>query len=140
MRWLGICQRALELMLRRAASREISPEGRRLGESDIVRAWIAESATEIKAARLMVLQTAWRIEHEGPRAARDDVSMIKFFVAGVLQRVLDRALQVHGGLGVTDYTVLAWYYREERAARIYDGPDEVHKLSIARRLLRESGR
>jgi len=139
MRWLGICQRALELMLRRANSREISPEGRRLGESDIVRAWIAESATEIKAARLMVLQTAWRIEHEGPRAARDDVSMIKFFVAGVLQRVLDRALQVHGGLGVTDYTVLAWYYREERAARIYDGPDEVHKLSIARRLLRESG-
>jgi alkylation response protein AidB-like acyl-CoA dehydrogenase len=140
MRWLGICQRALELMLRRAASREISPEGRRLGESDIIRAWIAESATEIKAARLMVLQTAWRIEHEGPRAARDDVSMIKFFVAGVLQRVLDRALQVHGGLGVTDYTALAWYYREERAARIYDGPDEVHKLSIARRLLRESGR
>jgi alkylation response protein AidB-like acyl-CoA dehydrogenase len=61
--------------------------------------------------------------------------MIKFFVAGVLQRVLDRALQVHGGLGMTDYTVLAWYYREERAARIYDGPDEVHKLSVARRLI-----
>ena len=135
MRWIGICERALELMLRRAASREISPEGRKLGDSDIVRAWIAESATEIKAARLMVLQTAWRIEHAGARAARDDVSMIKFYVAGVLQRVLDRALQLHGGLGMTDYTVLAWYYREERAARIYDGPDEVHKLSIARRML-----
>ena len=83
----------------------------------------------------MVLHTAWRIEHAGARAARDDVSMIKFYVAGVLERVVDRALQVHGGLGMTDYTVLAWYYREERAARIYDGPDEVHKLSVARRLI-----
>jgi alkylation response protein AidB-like acyl-CoA dehydrogenase len=136
MRWLGICDRALELMLRRAATREISPDGRRLAESDIVKAWIAESAAEIKAARLMVLQTAWRIEHAGARAAREEISMIKYFVAGVLQRVVDRALQVHGGLGMTDYTVLAWYYREERAARIYDGPDEVHKLSVAKRLLR----
>ena len=136
MRWLGVCHRAMELMLRRAASREISPEGRRLADSDIVRAWIAESAAEIQAARLMVLHCAWRIEHAGPRAARGDVSMIKFHVAGVLQRVLDRALQVHGGLGMTDYTVLAWFYREERAARIYDGPDEVHKLSVAKRLLR----
>jgi alkylation response protein AidB-like acyl-CoA dehydrogenase len=136
MRWLGICGRALELMVRRASSRQISPDGRRLADSDIVKAWIAESAAEIKAARLMVLHTAWRIEHAGARAARDDVSMIKFYVAGVLQSVLDRALQVHGGLGVTDYTVLAWYYREERAARIYDGPDEVHKLSVARHLLK----
>jgi len=136
MRWLGICERSLELMIRRAAAREISPEGARLAGSDIVRAWIAESAAEIQAARLMVLHAAWRIEHAGARAARDDVSMIKFYVAGVLQSVLDRALQVHGGLGMTDYTVLAWYYREERAARIYDGPDEVHKLSVARRLIR----
>jgi len=136
MRWLGICQRSLELMVRRAASREISPEGRKLSDSDLIRGWIAECAAEIKAARLMVLHAAWRIEHAGARAARDDVSMIKFYVAGVLQRVVDRALQVHGGLGVTDYTVLAWYYREERAARIYDGPDEVHKLSVARRLLK----
>ena len=136
MRWLGICQRALELMVRRAATREISPDGRRLADSDIIRAWMAESAAEIKAARLMVLQTAWRIEHAGPRAARDDISLIKFYVAGVMQRVLDRAIQVHGGLGMTDYTVLAWFYREERAARIYDGPDEVHKLSVARRLLK----
>lgn len=136
MRWLGICQRALDLMIRRAASRQISPDGARLADSDLIRGWIGESAAEIKAARLMVLQAAWRIEHAGARAARDDVSMIKFYVAGVLQRVVDRALQVHGGLGVTDYTVLAWYYREERAARIYDGPDEVHKLSVARRLLK----
>jgi acyl-CoA dehydrogenase len=138
MRWLGICERALEMMIRRAAARVIRPDGRTLADSDIVRAWIAESATEIQAARLMVLHAAWRIEHAGARAARDDVSMIKFLVAGVMQRVVDRALQVHGGLGVTDYTILAWFYREERAARIYDGPDEVHKLSIARRLLKEA--
>lgn len=136
MRWLGVCQRALELMARRAALREISPEGRRLADSDIVRAWMAESAAEIKASRLMVLQAAWKIVHAGARAARDDISIIKFYVAGVMQRVLDRALQVHGGLGMTDYTVLAWFYREERAARIYDGPDEVHKLSVAKRLLK----
>ncbi len=136
MRWLGICERAMELMLRRATTREISPEGKLLADSDIIKEWIADSAAEIRAARLMVLHTAWRIEHAGARAARDEVSMIKYYVAGVLQRVLDRALQLHGGLGMTDYTVLAWYYREERAARIYDGPDEVHKLSVARRLLK----
>jgi acyl-CoA dehydrogenase len=136
MRWLGICERAMELMLRRATTREISPDGKLLADSDIVKEWIADSAAEIRAARLMVLHTAWRIEHAGARAARDEVSMIKYYVAGVLQRVLDRALQLHGGLGMTDYTVLAWYYREERAARIYDGPDEVHKLSVARRLLK----
>ncbi len=137
MRWLGICQRALELMVARARDRKISTDGRTVADSDLIRAWIAECAAEMKAARLMVLHTAWRIEQEGARAARDDVSMIKFYVAGVLQKTVDRALQVHGGLGMTDYTVLAWYYREERAARIYDGPDEVHKLSVARRLVGE---
>ncbi len=135
MRWLGICERAQSMMVERAAQRVIGPDGRRLGDSDIVRAWIAESAAEIRAARLLVLHTAWRIAHAGAKAARDDIAMIKFHVAGVLQRVVDRALQVHGGLGVTDYTLLAWFYREERAARIYDGPDEVHKLAVARHLL-----
>ena len=137
MRWLGICNRALELMLRRAAAREISPDGRRLADSDIVKAWIAESAAEIRAARLMVLQTAWRIEHAGSRAARDEISMIKFYVAGVLQRVLDRALQTLGGLGMSDDTPIAWWYRHERAARIYDGPDEVHRMVVARRLIKD---
>ncbi|MFZ8985961.1 MAG: acyl-CoA dehydrogenase family protein [Steroidobacteraceae bacterium] len=138
MRWLGICQRALEMMMERANQRAITPDGRPLGDSDLIRSWVAECAAEIQAARLLVLHTAWRIVRAGARAARNDVSMIKYYVADVLQRVLDRALQVHGGLGMTDYTVLAFYYREERAARIYDGPDEVHKLSVARRLL--SGR
>jgi acyl-CoA dehydrogenase len=136
MRWLGICARALDMMIERAAARVIAPDGRRLGESDLVRAWIAESAAEVLSARLLVLHAAWSIEQRGAREARDQISMIKFHVAGVLQRVVDRALQVHGGLGMTDYTVLAFFYREERAARIYDGPDEVHKIAVAQRLLR----
>ncbi len=136
MRWLGICRRALELMCDRALSREIAP-GRKLAEKEIVQAWIAESHAEIEAARMLTLQTAWKIERHGWREARQDVSAIKFLVAGTMQRVIDRALQVHGALGMTDDTLLAFYYREERAARIYDGPDEVHKVSLARRILRE---
>ena len=83
---------------------------------------------------MLVLQTAWRIEQHGE--VREDISLIKFFVAGVLQRVLDRAIQVHGGLGMTDDTPLAFWYAHERAARIYDGADEVHKTSLGRRVLR----
>ena len=139
MRWLGICERALGMMIGRAATRIIDADGRRLGDSDIVRAWIAESAAEIRAARLLVLHTAWRIDQAGAKAARDEISMIKFHVADVLQRVVDRALQVHGGLGMTDYTLLAWFFREERAARIYDGPDEVHKIAVAKHMLRNAG-
>ncbi len=139
MRWLGICERAQQLMIGRAATRVIGADDRRLGDSDIVRAWIAENAAEIRAARLLVLHTAWRIGQAGTKAARDDIALIKFHVAGVLQRVVDRALQVHGGLGVTDYTLLAWFYREERAARIYDGPDEVHKIAFARHQLEKRG-
>ena len=139
MRWLGICERALGMMIGRAATRIIDVDGRRLGDSDIVRAWIAESAAEIRAARLLVLHTAWRIDQAGAKAARDEISMIKFHVADVLQRVVDRALQVHGGLGMTDYTLLAWFFREERAARIYDGPDEVHKIAVAKHMLRNAG-
>jgi alkylation response protein AidB-like acyl-CoA dehydrogenase len=135
MRWLGICERAQAMMIERAATRVIGPADRRLGDSDIVRAWIALNAADIRAARLLVLHAAWRIGQVGPKAARDDIAMIKYHVAGVLQRVVDRALQAHGGLGVTDYTLLAWFYREERAARIYDGPDEVHQIAVAKHLL-----
>jgi alkylation response protein AidB-like acyl-CoA dehydrogenase len=138
MRWIGICERAFDLMCRRAATREISP-GEPLGTRQLVHAWIAESRAEIDAARLMVLRTAWRIDHEGAHAAREDVSLIKFQVAGVLQAVLDRAIQVHGGYGLIDEAPLAWWWRHERAARIYDGPDEVHKTSVARRILSRYG-
>ena len=133
-RWLGICGRAFDLMCERAASRELSP-GRPLGTRQIVQEWIAESRAEIEAARLLVLRTAWRIDHEGAAAARDDISLIKFHTAGVLQKVLDRAIQTHGALGLTEATPLAFWWRHERAARIYDGADEVHKTAVARRIL-----
>ena len=136
MRWIGICNRSLELMCQRAQIRPIAP-GQTLADQQIIQAWIAESAAEMRAARLMVLHCAWLMETEGHKAARQDISLIKFFTAGVMQRVVDRALQVHGGLGMTDDTVLASFYRHERAARIYDGVDEVHKISVAKRILKE---
>jgi acyl-CoA dehydrogenase len=138
MRWIGICERAFRLMCERAVSRELSP-GHALGEQQAVQHWIAESRAEIDAARLLVLDTAQQIEITGAHAARDRISLIKFHVAGVLQRVLDRALQVHGSLGMTDYTPLAYWYRHERGARIYDGPDEVHKSAVAKRILKGFG-
>jgi alkylation response protein AidB-like acyl-CoA dehydrogenase len=87
----------------------------------------------------MVLDAAHKIEAHGQKAARDEVAMIKVFVARTLQHVLDRAVQIHGALGVTDDTPLAWFFRHERAARIYDGPDEVHLSSIAKRTLKQRG-
>jgi alkylation response protein AidB-like acyl-CoA dehydrogenase len=137
-RWLGICERAFDLMAERAATRELEP-GRALGTRQIVQAWIAESRAEIEAARLLVLRTAWRIDREGAAAARDDVSLIKFHTAAVLQRVLDRAIQTHGALGLTEATPLAFWWRHERGARIYDGADEVHKTVVARRILERHG-
>ena len=83
----------------------------------------------------MVLETAHKIDTEGTYAAREEISLIKFYVAGVLMRVLDRSLQTLGGLGMSDDTPIAFWYRHERASRIYDGPDEVHKMSVARRIL-----
>lgn len=136
MRWLGICVRSLELMCTRAATRVIAPN-QTLGDKQMVQAWIAESAAEIQAARLAVLHTAWQIQNRGAKSARNEISMIKYTVANTMQRVIDRALQVHGGLGMTDYTILAFYYREERAARIYDGADEVHKASVAKQMLKK---
>ncbi len=86
-----------------------------------------------------MLHAAWRIDRDGAYVARDDISMIKFVVANTLFRVLDRAIQAHGALGITDDTPLAWWFRHERGARIYDGPDEVHQASVARHILRARG-
>ncbi len=135
MRWIGICERAFDLMCRRAVAREMAP-GEPLATKQAVQFWIAESRMEIHASRLMVLDAASRIAREGQEAAREEIAYIKVFVAGTLQRVLDRAIQAHGALGMTDDTPLAWWYRHERAARIYDGADEVHKTVIARRALK----
>ncbi len=138
MRWIGVCNRAFELMCKRAQGRMISP-GKNLASKQIIQAWIAESAAEIQGARLMVLHAAWMIDKLGAKEARVEISTIKFTVANTLQKVLDRAIQVHGGLGVTDDTVLAKLWSHERAARIYDGADEVHKVSVAKRILRQYG-
>ena len=138
MRWIGICERSFDLLCKRAATRELAP-GKLLGLKQMVQEWIADSRAEINGARLMVLQAAWKIEREGAYQAREEISLIKFYVANVMLRVVDRAIQAHGALGVTDETPLAWYWREERAARIYDGADEVHKASVAKRILRRYG-
>jgi len=136
MRWLGICQRALDLMCRRANERVISPTGKTLATRQTIQNWVAESATELQAARLLTLNSAWQIDTMGAKKARDSISMIKFVVANTMNKIVDRALQVHGGLGMTDDTILAFFYRHERASRIYDGADEVHKTSLAKRILR----
>ena len=138
MRWIGICERAFDMMCRRAASRELAP-GKPLAAKQTIQNWIAECRAEINASRLMVLETAKKIDEAGAYTARVDVSVIKFYVAGVLQKVLDCAIQVHGALGITDDTLLSMWYRHERAARIYDGPDEVHKSRVAREILKKYG-
>jgi acyl-CoA dehydrogenase len=110
--------------------------GKTLGEHQTVQNWIADSAAQMQAARLMTLHAAWVMDTQGVGAARTDISLIKFFGAGVLHDVVDRALQAHGSLGYSTDLPLEAMYRYARAARIYDGPDEVHRQSVARQLLR----
>jgi acyl-CoA dehydrogenase len=138
MRWIGICERAFDFMCKRAVSRQLD-EGRFLGHQQIIQMWIAECRAEINASRLMVLSAAHAIETRGAKAAKEEISTIKFYVANVLMNVLDKAIQVHGALGITDDTLLSFWYRHERAARIYDGPDEVHKSSLAKSILKSYG-
>ena len=132
MRWLGQMQRAFELMCSYSLDRKVFGEA--LADKQTIQNWIAESAADIQACRLMTFQAAQRID-DGDEA-RVEVSLIKFFAARVLNDVIDRALQVHGGLGMTEDTPLAGMWRQARAARIYDGADEVHKMVVARRILR----
>jgi acyl-CoA dehydrogenase len=138
MRWIGICERAFEMMCSYAAKRELDVNVP-IASKQIAQQWIAQSRAEINAARYMVLHTAYGIDKQGAAAMRVEISTIKFFVANVLKEVLDRAIQVHGGLGITDDTILANWYRHERASRIYDGPDEVHQYVVAREELRKYG-
>ncbi len=138
MRWIGICERAFHLMCKRAAERNMG-DGTLLGQKQTIQNWIAESRAEINAARFMVLHVAEKLDKEGAKAAKHDISTIKFFVADILMKVLDRSIQTHGALGLTDDTLLSFWYRHERGARIYDGPDEVHKTSLAKSILKEYG-
>ena len=133
MRWLGQAQRAFELMCDRARSRYA--HGSLLSEKGEIQRYIAESAAEIQAARLMTLDAAQAMDAGGE--ARVEISLIKFWGARMLHNVIDRAIQVHGALGVTGDTPLEKMYREARYARIYDGPDEVHRMVVAKRLLRD---
>jgi alkylation response protein AidB-like acyl-CoA dehydrogenase len=135
MRWLGQAQRAFELMCARANARWT--HGSLLAEKGEIQRFVAESAAEIQAARLMTLDAAMAMDSGSE--ARVEISLIKFWGARVLHDVIDRAIQVHGALGVTSDTPLERMYREARYARIYDGPDEVHRMVVARRLLKDPG-
>ena len=138
MRWIGICERAFAMMCDRAAFRELAP-GEPLGTKQQVQTWIAEDRARIDAARHLVLDAARTIDAEGAKAARTQISTIKFYVADTLHDVLDHAIQTHGGYGLTDDTLLSFWYRHERGASIYDGPSEVHKTVVAKRILKAHG-
>ena len=133
MRAIGTAERAIEMMCRRANEREAF--GGKLAEKQFVQDFIAKSRMEIDQARLLTLYAAWKMDTEGKRAARQEISMIKVVAANVVMDVLDRAIQVHGALGMSDDTPLAGMWRFWRMLRIADGPDEVHKMVIARREL-----
>ncbi len=133
MRWLGQMQRAFELMCRRALEREAF--GGPLADKQTVQNWVADSAAEIQACRLMTYEAAEKIDRGAD--ARVEISLLKFYAAGALSNVIDRAVQVHGGLGLTDRSPLSYMYALARAAHIYDGPDEVHRMVVSRRILKE---
>ena len=131
MRWIGAAQRSFEMMCSYAMKRKSF--GEPLGKKQTVQNWIADSAAEINAARLMTLNAAWQLDRG--EDARIAISLIKFYGARVLHDVIDRAIQVHGALGYSKDTPLEMFYRDARAARIYDGPDEVHRQAVAQRIL-----
>src|SRR3954467_13920765 len=133
MRWLGQSRRAFDMLCERALSREA--HGGPLADKQTVQNWIADSAAEMQAARLMTLQAAWTMDTQGASAARDQGALIKVFGGKVMHDVIDRAIQVHGSLGYSGDMPLERMYRFARSARIYDGPDEVHRQSVARRIL-----
>jgi acyl-CoA dehydrogenase len=134
MRWLGVAKRAFDMLCERSLYRVA--HGSTLSQHQTVQNWIADSAAEMQAARLMTLFAAWKMDTEGVAAARKEIALIKFFGAKVLHDVVDRAVQAHGALGYSTDLPLESMYRLARAARIYDGPDEVHRASVARQVLR----
>jgi acyl-CoA dehydrogenase len=134
MRWMGVCRRAFDALCERAVSKSL--HGSRLADKQTVQNWVADSAAAVEAARLLTLQAAWKIDREGAEAARREIAMIKYHGASVMHDVIDRALQIHGSFGYSTDLPLEQMYRWARAARIYDGPDEVHKVTVARSVLR----
>src|SRR4030088_512584 len=135
MRWLGQARGAFDMLCERALQREAF--GGPLAQKQTVQNWIADSAAEMHAARLMTLHAAWMIDEQGAPAARKEIALIKFYGARVLHDVIDRAIQLHGSLGYSSDLPLEEMYRHARAARLYDGPDEVHRQSVARYILKD---
>jgi acyl-CoA dehydrogenase len=131
MRAIGTAERAIEMMCKRAATREAF--GGKLADKQFVQDFIAKSRMEVDQARLLTMLAAWKMDTAGKRAARQEISMIKVVAANMVMDVLDRAIQVHGSLGMSDDTPLAWMWRFSRMLKVADGPDEVHKMVIARR-------
>lgn len=130
MRLIGIAERALELMCERAKSRETF--GKKLSEQGVIKQWIAESRMEIEQARLLVLKTAWKMDEVGNKEARKEIAMIKAVVPKMALKIVDRAIQAHGGAGVCQDFPLAYFWANARTLRLADGPDEVHLESIAK--------
>jgi acyl-CoA dehydrogenase len=130
MRSIGMAERALELMCRRAASRVAF--GKELAQQGVIQEWIAESRMAIEQARLLTLKAAWLIDNHGVKAARSEIAAIKVIAPRVALDVVDKAIQVHGGAGVSDDTPLAQAWAWQRCLRLADGPDEVHVRSVAR--------
>ena len=138
MRAVGAAERALELLCRRADERETF--GKPVSSRSNIRDWIAEARIDLEMVRLLVLKTAWLVDKVGGKNARIEAAAIKVAAPNVALKIIDRAIQVHGGAGVSDDTPLAWMWAHMRTLRLADGPDEVHKLSIARReLARQRG-
>jgi acyl-CoA dehydrogenase len=135
MRSIGAAERALQLMCRRVSSRVAF--GKPLAEQGVIQTWIAESALEIEQVRLLVLKTAWMIDTVGKKAAQNEIAMIKVAAPALLTRVADRAIQAFGAGGLSDDFPLAHFYAGGRTLHLADGPDEVHKRSIARGILRQ---
>jgi acyl-CoA dehydrogenase len=135
MRWLGQSKRAFDMLCERAVSRYT--HGSVLAEKQTIQNWVADSQAEMQAARLMTLHAAWKMDQVGASQARVEIAMIKYFGATVLYNVIDRAIQIHGSLGFSTDLPLEHMYRAARAARIYDGPDEVHKVTVARKILKD---
>ena len=135
MRAIGVAERALGLMCRRVRQR--TAFGKPLAEQGVIQQWIADSRIEIEQVRLLVLKTAWLMDTVGNRGARIEISAIKVAAPNVALRVVDRAIQAHGALGVSDDVPLASMYAHLRTLRLADGPDEVHRMSVARRELRK---
>jgi acyl-CoA dehydrogenase len=134
MRTIGAAERALELLCKRALTRETF--GKPVATRGNVLDWIAEARIDIEMTRLLTLKAAWLMDTVGNKHARTEIAAIKVAAPNVALRIIDRAIQVHGGGGVSDDFPLAWMYAHIRTLRLADGPDEVHKLTIARQELR----